>query len=213
MRLSSFFKGALVVVSHQSIKRVINGYPKPIRKIIVSCIRLTVFLCIFLFLYSFLSSRIYSIAGHDHAPGVLSNIFIGIIFVISIVVSFILTAVIEDIYSIPSRAKQTAKDGFDGVKEGTKEGVKVSTNVVKKSIKSTKETLGKVGHVTAEGASKIYKNSMTATSAVAGPVGSWISSKIAARKKKGKSKTEVKKDDSASDKKTLESLKDISESE
>ena len=146
-------------------------------------------------------------------PGVFSNIFIGIIFVISLVVSFFSTAVVEDMYSLPSRMKQTAKDGIDGVKEGAKNGAKASTNAIKKSIKSTKETFGKVGHVAVEGASNIYKNSMTVTSAVVGPVGSWISSKIASRKKGDISKAKIKQFDSASDKKTLESLKDTNESE
>jgi len=146
-------------------------------------------------------------------PGVLSNIFIGIIFVISLVVSFFSTAVVEDMYSLPSRMKQTAKDGIDGFKEGAKNGAKASTNAVKKSIKSTKETIGKVGHVAVEGASNIYKNSMTVTSAVIGPVGSWISSKIASRKKRDIGKAKVKQFDSASDKKTLESLEDANESE
>ena len=146
-------------------------------------------------------------------PSVLSNIFIGIIFVISLVVSFFSTAAGEDMYSLPSRMKQTAKNGIDGVKDGAKKGAKISTNIVKKSIKSTKETFGKVGHVAVEGASNIYKNSMTVTSAVVGPVGSWISSKIASRKKRDISKAKIKQFDSASDKKTLESLKDTNESE
>jgi len=51
-------------------------------------------------------------------------------------------------------------------------------------------------HVTVEGATNIYKNSMTITSAVTGSVGSWISSKIASRKKRDIGKVKVKQLDS-----------------
>lgn len=212
MILKGIAKGFLIGISFDSVKRVINGYPEPIRKIIIFCIRLTVFLSIFLFIYSFLSTRINSITTHSHAPSIFANILIGIIFIMSLVVSFIFTAVIEDLYTLPSRVKQTAKDGIEGVKDGAQKGIKISTNVVKKSVKSTQEAFGKVGNVAVEGASKIYKNSMTVTSAVAGPIGSWISNKIASRKKKKINKAKINQHDSSSDKETLESLKDINES-
>jgi len=135
--LKGLLKAFMVFISYRSVKRVINRYPEPVRKIIIFCIRLTVFLCIFLFLYSFLTTRVYSITAHNNTPGVLSNIFIGIIFVISLVVSFFSTAVVEDIYSLPSSMKQSAKEGIDGVKEGAKKGANVSADIVKKSIIST----------------------------------------------------------------------------
>lgn len=218
MRFSRvLLKTLLVFISYRSVKKVISRYPKPVRRIILFCIRITVFLSIFLFLYSFLSTRVYSIAAHNHTPGILANIFVGVIFIISLVVSFVFTAAVEDIYSMPSRIRQTAKGSLDDVKDGVKDGVKGSaealTNVVGKSVKSTKETFGKVGGAAVEGANRIYKNSKTATSAVGGLVNLWISKKVAAKKRWDRSRAQKKQRDSVSDKETSEPLKDTNESE
>jgi len=152
MNIKSLFKGFLVAVSYYSLKKVIDGYPQPYRNIVIFLFRLSVFFIIFLSLFSFFTGRIYSIASNIQSPGTLTSILVGMSFVLSLVVSFLLTAVIEEIYRKVSEVKQQAQQSIEAVKDKAQ----VPGRVIKSSVQSAKNTLSKTGQSIGESSKKLY---------------------------------------------------------
>ena len=152
MNIRGILKGFIVAVSYHSLKKVIDGYPQPYRNIVTFLFRLSVFFIIFLSLFAFFTGRIYSIASNIQSPGTLTSILVGMSFILSLVVSFLLTAVIEEIYRKISEVKQQAQQSIEAVKDKAQ----VPGRVIKSSVQSAKTTLSKTGQLIGESSKKLY---------------------------------------------------------
>ena len=182
MNIKGFLKGFLVAVSYYSLKKVIDGYPQPYRNVVIFLFRLAVFFIIFLSLFSFFTGRIYSIVLNIQSPGILTGILVGMSFVFSLVISFLLTAVIEEIYRKVSEIKQQAQESI----EAAKDKAQAPARVIKSSVQSAKTALFKTGQSMGESSKKLYDMSSKVTDVV---VDSSISSfKMIASKMKWKKK-------------------------
>jgi len=152
MNIRGILKGFIVAVSYHSLKKVIDGYPQPYRNVVIFLFRLSVFFIIFLSLFSFFTGRIYSIVSNIQSPGILTNILVGMSFVLSLVIGFLLTAVIEEIYRKISEVKQQAQQSIEAVKDKAQ----VPGRVIKSSVQSAKTTLSKTGQLIGESSKKLY---------------------------------------------------------
>lgn len=162
MNFRGFIKGFFIAISYHSLKNVIDRYPQPFRKIVIFLLRLCVFLMVFLGLFSFFTSRIYSITGDIAVPNILSNILVSISFLISLVIGFLLTAVIEEIYRKISEIKMVAEQNIENVKEKAA----VPSKVIKGSVRSSKNAIKKTGRVFIQSTNKVYDTSLKATNYV-----------------------------------------------
>ena len=171
MKLKTIFKTILIGISYYSFKKVIDRIPEPYRKIVVLTFRACVFFIIFLSLFSFLTSRVNAISENVNLSDLIANIFIGIIFFISLVIGFLLTAVLEEIYRKLSEIKVSAEQKIDSVRgkvkvplEKVKESVGVTTRAIKKtgtfakeSLKSMYYTSEKITSAAVDNASVLFK--------------------------------------------------------
>jgi len=188
MNIQGIFKGFLVAVSYHSIKKVIDGYPQPYRNVVIFLFRLSVFFIIFLSLFSFFTGRIYSIVSNIQSPSTLTSILVGMSFVLSLVVSFLLTAVIEEIYRKLSEVKQQAQQSIEAVKDKAQ----VPGRVIKSSVQSAKTTLSKTGQLIGESSKKLYDVSSKITNvAVDSTVSNFKKIAVKVKWKKRNKNTEV----------------------
>jgi len=161
MNLRGMLKGFLVAVSYYSLKKVIDGYPQPYRKVVIFLFRLAVFFIIFLSLFSFFTGRIYSIVSNIQSPGIITNILVGICFILSLIIGFLMTAVIEEIYRKLSEVKQQAQQNIEAVKDKAQ----APARVIKSSVQSAKTTLSRTGQLIGESSKKLYDVSSKITDA------------------------------------------------
>jgi len=82
----------------------------------------------------------------------MTSILVGMSFILSLVVSFLLTAVIEEIYRKVSEVKQQAQQSIEAVKDKAQ----VPGRVIKSSVQSTKTALSKTGKAIGESSKKLY---------------------------------------------------------
>ena len=161
MGIRNFIHGFLIAISYYSLKKVIDEYPEPYRSFVVFGLRLTLFFILFLILFSFFSNQIYSIGRNIDSPVILVNIFIGVFFILCIFVSYILTAVMIEIYRKISELKKETGKKIDGMKEK----VQAPSKVLRNSLKTISRTAGKTGHWIGKSSRSIYDSSRNITSA------------------------------------------------
>lgn len=162
MRLRSILKGILIAVSYYTLRKTIDRFPPAYRKTAVFLLRLCVFLGLFLIVFSFFVGRIDIIGSGISVPEVFVYVLVGIVFVISIVIAFFLTAIIEEIYRKVSEVIQKAEKGAEEIKDK----VKAPGNMAKKSIESTKKAVLRTGRVFTETSKKLYDLSLKGTNSL-----------------------------------------------
>jgi predicted membrane protein len=155
------FKGFLIFISYHSIKKVIGRYPEPYKRMVIFLFRLAVFFIIFLTLFSFFTGRIYSIASNIQSPGIVINILVGISFIFSLIISYLLTAVIEEIYRKLSEVKQQAQENIEAVKDKAQ----IPARVIKNTVTSTKTTIVKTSQFIGDNSRKLYDSTLKITNA------------------------------------------------
>lgn len=153
MRISNIFKVALIAISYYSVKKVIDRYPEPYRRVVIWILRITFYLMVFLTVFAFFGNHINAIGLNLSIPKIIVNVLIGVFFVLSLFISHILSAVIEEIYRKLSEIKQETERKM----EEARATAQLPSRAVKSSIRSTKDTLIRTGHWVAKSAGKIYE--------------------------------------------------------
>lgn len=160
MKFKSVLKTVLIGISYYSFKKIIDNLAEPYRKIAIFSSRLCLFLLLFLSIYAFLCGRIYAITHAVSVPLLITNIFLGICFFISFVVSFLLTAVCEEIYRKLSELEKQAVEKISAVKESVQEPFEK----VKESILLTKIGIEKTLTLAGTTSKYLYDTSLKLTS-------------------------------------------------
>ncbi|MCK5580262.1 MAG: hypothetical protein KAJ18_03210 [Candidatus Omnitrophica bacterium] len=160
MKITGLIRGFLIGISYHSVKKVIDKYPEPIRKIIISLVRICFFMIIFLSLFSFFTTKISAIGSNVDIPKVFGNVLIGMCFLLSVVIGFILMAVIEEIYRKLSEIKQRAEQRIEVVKNKAL----APSKIIKKSLHSGKAILINTGSLISNNSKNLYKVTAKITS-------------------------------------------------
>lgn len=139
-------KSALLVVVYLWIKTSVDNLSQPFRRIVIFTLRACVFFAIFLIPFSFFAGRIKSISKSIDLTDLITNTFISLSFLISLIVAIFLTRAVEKLYCILPTVINEAKNMAASIKEKAK-----------KKIDDTRETSTKITNSAIDQLTGIFK--------------------------------------------------------
>jgi hypothetical protein len=136
----NIFKAILVAVSYYSLKKVIERVPACYRPYATFALRASVFFILFLVLFAFLSSRVNAIGRNAEVLSqFVMDVFLGISFLVTILLSFLLTAFVEEMYRKISEVHQKVEGGIKTAAETPGKMVEQTVGATKKAAQSAGE--------------------------------------------------------------------------
>jgi len=97
-KFTATLKALLIGVSFYSVKKAIDRAPEMWRKPLIIGLRSGCYLTILLILFSFLSGRAVAVSENLHLATTMHNILVSLFFIVSLLLSFFLTAILEGVY-------------------------------------------------------------------------------------------------------------------
>jgi|GEM_PF-4589345 len=153
----NIFKSILVAISYYSLKKVIEKLPPSYRPYATFVLRAAVFFVLFLVIFAFLSGRINAIDENTEVvPKLIINLLLGFSFLITILLSFLLTAFVEEIYRKISELHQK-------VEVGVKKVAGAPGEMVKQSVETTKNLFTKAARAIGKATGSLYATSAKVT--------------------------------------------------
>jgi hypothetical protein len=154
----TIFKAILVAVSYYTLKKVIEKLPAPIRPYATFALRAALFFILFLTVFAFLSGRVNAIDQNaEVVPKLIINVLLGVSFVITILISFLFTAFVEELYRKISGFHQKMKGGIKATAEA-------SGRMVQQSVETTKSLFSKAMQALKAAIGALYETSTKVTS-------------------------------------------------
>ncbi|MFA6599483.1 MAG: hypothetical protein WC352_06970 [Candidatus Omnitrophota bacterium] len=158
--MKNFFKISLAAISYYSLKKVIERLPEKYQGFAVLALRTCVFFILFLILFAFMSGRISAISRNlDGLPVFMANLLLGMAFVVTGLISFLLTAFVEEVYRILSAFQRKVTDATRGVIGP----VTTAGENVKLSVEKTKNLFVNMGRAFTDAAKALYETSAKIT--------------------------------------------------
>ena len=142
----------LIGISYHSLKKIIAKLPPAYRPYATLVLRGAVFFMLFLTIFAFLSGRVTVIDQNMQTPNLIVNILLGISFVVSLLVSFLLTAIVEETYRKVSE-----------IGKGMSDAVQTPAKAVERSIETTKSLLARATVAVGEATKSLYETSTKVT--------------------------------------------------
>lgn len=153
----TIFKSVLIAISYYTLKKVIEKLPASYRPYATFVLRAAVFFILFLVIFAFLSSRVNAIDKNTEvASHLVINLLLGFSFLVTMLLSFLLTAIVEEVYRRISEIHQKVGGSIKKVTEAPGE-------MVKQSVETTKNLFTKAAQALGDAAGSLYDTSTKVT--------------------------------------------------
>lgn len=150
-------KSILIAISYYSLKKVIERLPAAYQPYATFVLRAALFFTLFLSIFAFLSGRVSAIDENTQVVSkLIINLLLGFSLLVTILLSFLLTAFFEEVYRKISTIHQKAEDGI-------KKATQTPGRIVRQSVETTKNLFSKAAEALGAAAGSLYDTSTKVT--------------------------------------------------